>query len=86
MFLEGWMLCDVGEHKQGFELVQRAVRKGYALALTLSTARQFDPLRSSSEFQAILAEAEAARARASRAFHAARGDELLGAVNAGEVR
>ncbi len=78
MFLEGWLLCDAGEHASGLGYLQRAVAKGYAAARTLAASRHFDALRSSAEFQSLLADAEAGRARALEAFRSAGGDRLLG--------
>jgi eukaryotic-like serine/threonine-protein kinase len=78
IFQEGWLLCDVGEHEKGLEFLQRAVTKGYTVAATLSSRRQFDPLRGTPAFQALLAEAEAGRERALTAFRDAGGERLLG--------
>jgi len=78
IFQEGWLLCDVGEHEKGLEFLQRAVTKGYTVAATLSSRRQFDPLRGTPAFQALLSEAEAGRERALTAFRDAGGERLLG--------
>jgi hypothetical protein len=78
IFLEGWLLCDVGEHEAGFAHVRRAVAKGYFVAPTLSGSRQFDGLRSDPAFQTLLAEAEAGRRQALAAFREAGGERLLG--------
>ena len=78
IFQEGWLFCDVGEYERGLEFLRRAVDKGYFMALTLSGARQFDALRERSDFQSILADAEAGRARALTAFREAGGERLLG--------
>jgi eukaryotic-like serine/threonine-protein kinase len=78
IFQEGWLLCDVGEHEKGLEFLRRAVTKGYTVAATLSSRRQFDPLRGTPAFQALLAEAEAGRERALTAFRDAGGERLLG--------
>jgi TolB-like protein len=78
IFQEGWLLCDVGAHASGLELLQRAVAKGYFVSATLSTSRQFDALRGDPSFQALVAEAEAGRARALVAFREAGGERLLG--------
>ena len=78
IFLEGWLLCDVGEYDQGLGYLRRAVAKGYFVAPTLSGSPQFDALRSHPEFQALLAEAEAGRQRALAAFREAGGERLLG--------
>jgi hypothetical protein len=77
MFLQGWMQCDVGAHEAGLQYLRRAVTKGYFVAPTL-LSRQFDPLRNDSRFQALVAEAEAGRARALAAFKDAGGERLLG--------
>jgi eukaryotic-like serine/threonine-protein kinase len=78
MFMEGWLLCDVGEHQEGLGHLRRAVAKGYYVAPTLSGSRQFDALRSDPAFQAIVAEAEAGRQEALAAFREAGGERLLG--------
>jgi serine/threonine protein kinase/tetratricopeptide (TPR) repeat protein len=78
VFRVGWLLCDVGEHEQGFLYLRRAVTKAYFVAPTLSASRSFDPLRSDPRFQAILAEAEVGRQQALEAFRDAGGERLLG--------
>jgi TolB-like protein len=78
-FLEGWLLCDVGEYEVGFSYLQRAVAKGYFVSPTLSDRPQFDPLRSDAAFVALLEEAKAGRQRAFAAFQEAGGERLLGA-------
>lgn len=78
LFLEGWMMCEVGDYEQGLAQLQRAVSKGYFAATTLARSRHFDPLRSNPAFRAVLAEAEAGRASVRAAFHEAGGDRLLG--------
>ena len=80
IFQEGWMLCDVGEHERGLADLERAVAKGYFVAPTLTARPQFDPLRGEPRFQALLADAEAGRARALAAFRDAGGERLLGAA------
>ena len=77
-FLEGWLLCDVGDHETGLVRLQRAVAKGYFVSPTLETSPQFDALRSDSAFRALLAEAEAGRRRALAAFREAGGEQLIG--------
>ena len=77
-FLEGWLLCDVGNHETGLVRLQRAVAKGYFVSPTLETSSQFDALRSDSAFRALLAEAEAGRRRALAAFREAGGERLIG--------
>jgi hypothetical protein len=78
IFQEGWLLCDAGEHSKGFELLQRAVARGYFVAPTLSSRPQFDALRSNPAFQALLAEAEAGRQQSLAAFREAGGHRVLG--------
>jgi len=80
IFQEGWMLCDVGEHGRGLADLERAVAGGYFVAPTLLKYRQFDALRDQPRFQALLASAEAGRARALTAFREAGGERLIGAV------
>ncbi len=53
--------------------------KGYFVAPTLTHWPQFDRLRGEPRFQALLASAEAGRARALAAFREAGGERLLGA-------
>jgi TolB-like protein len=78
IFLEGWMLCDVGEHEAGLDHLRRAVAKGYYAAPTLSASPHFDPLRSDPAFDALLANAGAGRRRSLAAFREAGGERLLG--------
>jgi eukaryotic-like serine/threonine-protein kinase len=80
IFQEGWMSCDVGEHARGLADLERAVAKGYFVAPTLTRWSQFDALRGEPRFQALLASAEAGRARALQAFREAGGERLLGAA------
>jgi non-specific serine/threonine protein kinase len=77
-FLEGWMLCDVGEHKRGLELLQRAVARGYFVSPTLSTRPQFEPLHNTAAFIELLEEAEAGRQQTLAMFRDAGGERLLG--------
>lgn len=79
IFLEGWLLCDAGDHANGLGYLQRAVAKGYFASPTLSHARQFNPLRTDPDFEALLTEAEAGRQRALVAFREAGGEKLVGA-------
>ena len=81
IFQFGWLLCDVGEYAAGLAHLQRAVQKGYSVAATLSGSRQFDALRSTPAFAALLDEAEAGRARARAAFRDAGGDRLMGLIS-----
>jgi tetratricopeptide (TPR) repeat protein len=78
IFLEGWLLCEVGAHESGLENLQRAVAKGYYAAPTLARSRHFDPLRSHPAFRELLAQATAGRQRALAAFDEAGGERLLG--------
>ena len=78
IFQEGWLLCDVGEHERGLDQLRRAVDKGYSVAPTLSASPAFDALRSDPAFQELLAEAEAGREQALRAFRENGGERLLG--------
>ena len=77
------MYCDVGEHARGLADLERAVAKGYFVAPTLIRWPQFDALRGEPRFQALLASADAGRARALAAFRDAGGERLLGAAAAG---
>jgi non-specific serine/threonine protein kinase len=79
LFLEGWLLCDAGDPREGLTQIVRAVTKGYYMAPTLLASRTFDALRGEAAFTAIVAEAEAGRARARQAFDEAGGRRLLGA-------
>jgi hypothetical protein len=79
LFLEGWLLCDAGDPREGLTQIARAVTKGYYVAPTLVTSRTFDALRGEPAFTAIVTEAEAGRARARLAFDVAGGRRLLGA-------
>jgi eukaryotic-like serine/threonine-protein kinase len=82
IFQEGWMSCDVGEHARGLADLERAVARGYFVAPTLTRWPQFDRLRGEPRFQALLASADAGRARALAAFREAGGERLLGAAAA----
>jgi eukaryotic-like serine/threonine-protein kinase len=77
IFQEGWLLCDAGEHERGLHRLRQAVDKGYFVTPTLANARQFDSLRTTPEFQRMLADAEAGRQQALLAFREAGGDRLL---------
>jgi hypothetical protein len=79
IFQEGWLLCDAGDRERGLDHLRRAIAKGYFVAPTLSSSPAFDALRNDPAFQAILADAEAGRARALAAFREAGGERLLGA-------
>jgi serine/threonine-protein kinase len=78
VFQEGWLFCDIGEHRTGLEYLKRGVAKGYYVIDTLRSRSQFDPLREDPEFTALTAAAEAGRDRALAAFREAGGDRLLG--------
>jgi TolB-like protein/tetratricopeptide (TPR) repeat protein len=78
IFLEGWLLCDVGEHERGLPYLQRAVAKAYSVAPTLSTAPAFDALRTTPAFRELLTQAEAGRQEALAAFRESGGERLLG--------
>jgi hypothetical protein len=77
MFNQGWLLCDVGEYEHGIAVLARAVAKGYSVAPTLTRSRVFDAARDHPVFQRVLAQAEADRDAARRAFHEAEGERLL---------
>lgn len=77
IFQEGWIFCDVGEHRRGLDYLERAVGRGYFPAATLAKWPQFDTLRDNPAFQTLLADAEAGRARADAAFREAGGERLL---------
>jgi eukaryotic-like serine/threonine-protein kinase len=78
IFLEGWMLCDVGEYEHGMKHLEQAVSRSYFVAPTLARSRQFDALRDNPRFQSLLADAEAGRQLALKGFREAGGDRLLG--------
>jgi TolB-like protein len=77
-FLEGWLLCDVGEFDAGLGDLRRAVAKGYSVSPTLTRAPQFDAVRGTPAFEALVAEADAGRREALDAFRRAGGERLLG--------
>ena len=78
IFLEGWLLCDAGDHARGLTYLQRAVAKGYFVAPTLSRSGHFDALRNDPSFAAVLADAATGRERSLNAFREAGGDRILG--------
>ncbi|MGH9383378.1 MAG: hypothetical protein ACRD2N_03690 [Vicinamibacterales bacterium] len=78
VFNQGWLLCDVGEYQRGLESLRRAIAKGYSPAPTLAGDRHFDGIRHDPAFQSVLAQAEADREAARRAFYEAGGDHLFG--------
>jgi serine/threonine protein kinase/tetratricopeptide (TPR) repeat protein len=77
-FNQGWLLCDLGEYERGIHSLRRAVEMGYSVAPTLTGSPQFDAVRQDPAFQSVLAQAEADRDAARRAFLDAGGDRLLG--------
>jgi TolB-like protein len=78
IFQFGRLFCDVDEHERGLDFLRRAVAKGYYVAPTLSNCREFDALRGHPVFQAILADANAGRDQALKAFREGGGERLLG--------
>jgi hypothetical protein len=78
MFMQGWMLCDVGRHQEGLEFLQRVVARGYFPAATLASSAHFDRLRGEFAFQKILADAVAGRQKALNVFRETGGERLLG--------
>jgi tetratricopeptide (TPR) repeat protein len=78
IFQEGWLLCDVGEHERGLDYLRRGVAKGYFVAATLTHHRAFHPLRDTSAFMTLLADAQSGREQALTAFNDAGGGRLLG--------
>jgi hypothetical protein len=77
IFQEGWLLCDIGGYERGLYCLQLAVAKGYFAVQTLTERRQFDALRDTQAFRALLEEAEAGRQAALTAFRDAGGDRLI---------
>jgi serine/threonine protein kinase/tetratricopeptide (TPR) repeat protein len=78
IFMQGWMMCDLGAHEEGITHLQQAVAKGYYVAPTLARSHCFDDVRSDPAFVAVQADAEAGRQRALSAFRDAGGERLLG--------
>lgn len=78
IFLEGWMLCEVGALDDGLADLQHAVARRYFAASTLDRSRHFDPLRSNPVFRTVLADAHTGRDRALASFREAGGEPLLG--------
>ena len=83
MFQEGWLLCDLGEYREGLRLVQHGVKKGYFVSETLAKRAEFDALRGDEAFRTITAEAEEHRRHALNAFRQSGGERLLGRVREG---
>ena len=77
-FQIGWMLCDVGEHARGLELLKSAVDKDYAAVTALAHARAFDAVRSDAAFQRILATAQRDLELGLAVFRQNGGERLLG--------
>jgi serine/threonine protein kinase len=82
IFQQAWLYCDLDRHERALPLLEQAVAKGYFVAPTLARSRQFDALRDHPGFRALLAQAEAGRARALAAFREAGGARLIGAAAA----
>jgi non-specific serine/threonine protein kinase len=78
VFMEGWLLCDAGDTGEGLRQIAKAVTKGYYMSPTLTGSRTFEALRGDPAFRAIVAQAEAGRDAALRAFEEAGGRRLLG--------
>jgi len=78
LFIQGWLLCDIGEYDVALEHFERAVERGYFVAQTLAAARQFDALRDRPRFRAVQQKAETGREQARAAFLEAGGAKLLG--------
>jgi TolB-like protein/tetratricopeptide (TPR) repeat protein len=78
MFMQGWLLCDVGKYEEGLAYLQRVVARGYFPAATLASSAQFDRLRADFAFQRVLADAVAGRQKALTAFRETGGERLLG--------
>ena len=78
IFLEGWLLCDAGDHARGLGYLQRAIAKGYFVSPTLAGRAQFDALGDDPVFASLVADADAGRQRALDAFRKAGGEKLLG--------
>jgi TolB-like protein len=79
IFQEGWLLCDVGDYRAGFENLQRAVAKGYFPVATLTGRPQFEALRGTEDFDTLVKQAADGRERALAAFRRAGGETLVGA-------
>ena len=86
IFQEGRFFCDVGEHRRGLDLVQRAISRGYWVSTTMKQSREFDALRGDPEFEALVTEAADGRDRAAAAFKEAGGERLLGRRVSSESR
>ncbi len=80
IFQEGWLSATSASTSAGSPISSGRSAKGYFVAPTLTRWPQFDALRGEPRFQALLAPAEAGRARALAAFREAGGERLLGAA------
>ena len=78
LFMEGWMLCELGEHQVGLDRIRRGVAGGFWPAPTLARSPHFDALRGDPRFEALLEEANERRQQALVAFREAGGEGLLG--------
>lgn len=78
VFMEGWLLCEIGEHRLALDRLRHAVSGGYLAAPTLAQDPRFDALRGDPAFRDLLAEAQAGRQEALLAFREAGGERLLG--------
>ena len=79
IFQEGRFFCDVGEYRVGVDYLRRAVSKGYWAVATLQRSREFDPVRGTPAFEALLVDAVTGREGALAAFRESGGERLLGA-------
>ena len=80
---EGWYYWAqgaslIGDHGYALELLQRAVRTGFACPQALESTPLLDPLRGRPEFAALITEARQAHEVAAAAFARADGHRLLG--------
>ena len=78
IFQEGRFFCDVGEHRVGVDHLRRAVSKGYWAVATLQHSREFDGVRATPAFEALLVDAVTGREGALAAFRDGGGERLLG--------
>ena len=78
VFLFTLSLVFLGQHSRALEELARSVRGGFYVASTLARDPGLDPIRGTPAFRAIVAEAEAGRARALADFREAGGEGLLG--------
>jgi TolB-like protein len=78
LFFFGTMLIRVGESDRGVETLARAVRSGYAAALTLAQNPNFEPVRARDAFKQVVEEARQSVRASQRMFEEAGGPEMLG--------